>query len=303
MNGFNALCIGGHPSLSANGRFVAFHSDASNLVRRDTNCQNTGDPPCTDVFVHDRVTGTTERASVSSGGRQANDVSSDPTISADGRFVYFQSAATNLVPGVARHTGGVFVGVFVHDRLTGRTTRIIAGYTGGVAFSPGGRFLAFDRGDRAPDVAGCIRGSNDLFLRDRLTGKTELVSVARTGGRANCRSYARGVSADGRLVLFDSEAANLVSGDTNVCRPVGGYGCSDIFLRDRATRKTALVSVGNTGKQGNGESSGGSMSSDGRFVAFASGASNLVPGATDSASDIFLRDRTTRTTTLISRSR
>ena len=128
------------PAISADGRFVAFSSDATNLVPGDTN-------GTADVFVRDRQTGTTRRVSVGSGGAQGNGLSVDPAISADGRFVAFASDATNLVPG---DTNGAD-DVFVRDRQTGTTRRVSVGSGGAqgdrVSFDPAisadGRFVAF----------------------------------------------------------------------------------------------------------------------------------------------------------------
>ena len=196
------------PSISADGRYVAFESDASNLVPGDTN----GVP---DTFVRDRLSGTTERVSVSTDGEQANDTSTDygTSISADGRYVAFYSYAINLVPG---DTNGV------------------------------------------PDV----------FVRDRLAGTTERVSVSTDGAQGDYPSFYPSISGDGRFVAFCSRAYNLVPGDTN-----GDY---DVFVHDRQARITSRVSVAAGGAQGHGSSGyfGLSISADGSFVAFAS---NLRP--------------------------
>ena len=223
------------PTLAADGRFVAFGSDATNLVTGDTNAVS-------DAFVYDRVTGTTERVSVSSAGAEANGTSFAPAISADGRFVAFPSEATNLVPG---DTNGV----------------------------------------------------TDVFVRDRLTGTTERVSVSSAGAEANGTSFAPAISADGRFVAFPSEATNLVPGDTN--------GATDVFVRDRLTATTDRVSVDSAGAQANDRSDFPAISADGSVVAFVSTATNLVPDDTNvcgsfmtpgSCPDLFVRVRTMTTT-------
>jgi archaellum component FlaF (FlaF/FlaG flagellin family) len=174
------------------------------------------------------LTATTERASVDSSGIQGNRNSGNPSISADGRYVAFDSAATNLVPG---DTNGL-VDVFVHDRQTGRTTR---------------------------------------------------VSVDSKEIQGNNASWEPSISADGRYVAFDSAATNLVPGDTNYV--------VDVFVHDRQTGQTTRVSVDSNGIQANQESVGlVGISADGRYVAFDSYATNLVPGDTNDLVDVFVHD-------------
>ena len=288
-----------YPSLSANGRFVAFISGASNLVPGDTN-------GVVDVFVHDRRTGTTERVNVDNAGNEANnggDTRSRPAISADGRFVAFSSRATNLVPG---DTNG-WEDVFVRDRWTGTTERVSVnsagtegnGSSGNPSISADGRFVAFE--SYATNlVAEATNGYADVFVHDRQTGITERVSVDSAGNQGNSGSYDPSLSADGRVVAFISWASNLVPGDTN------GY-FPDVFVHDRQTGVTERVSVDSAGNQGNGASGelGNSayrpvVSADGRFVAFASDATNLVPGDTNKTTDVFVHDRQTRTTERVS---
>jgi len=275
-------------SISADGRFVAFYSGASNLVPGDTN----GVP---DIFVRDRLTGTTERVSVSSAGEQGNGWSGGASISADGRFVAFYSWASNLVPG---DTNGV-PDIFIRDRLTARTERVSVssageqgnGRPGGASISADGRFVAFvsDASNLAP---GDTNAWADVFVRERLTDRTERVSVSSSGAQGNSHSGSVSISADGRFVAFDSRATNLVPGDTN--------GRDDVFVRDRLTGRTERVSVSSAGEQGNSVSYAPSISADGRFVAFASRASNLAPGDTNGYDDVFVRDRLTGTTERIS---
>jgi Tol biopolymer transport system component len=271
------------PSISADGRFVAFESAASVLVPGDTN-------GVVDVFVRDRQTGAIERVSVDSSGVQGNDISIYPSISADGRYVAFLSAASNLVAG---DTNGV-LDMFVHDRQTGVTERVSVDSVGtqgdGSCFSPpamsaDGRYVVFES-SATNLVPGDTNGAEDVFVHDRQTGATERVSVASDGTQGNALSGFASISADGRYVAFVSFAGNLVPGDTN-----GHY---DVFVRDRQNGTTERVSVSSGGAQGNGDSSVGfglTMSADGRYVAFASDSSNLVPGDTNGFSDTFVRDR------------
>jgi Tol biopolymer transport system component len=280
----------GTPSISADGRYVAFYSPASNLVSGDTNGS-------VDIFVRDRQTGTTELVSVSSSGVQGNGSSYSPSISADGRYVAFYSLASNLVTADTN----LYEDVFVRDRQAGTTERVSVSSAGAQgnsssytpSISADGRYVAF-RSYATNLVSGNVNGYSDIFVRDRQTGTTTRVSVANAGYEGNNDSSSPSISADGRYVAFASLASNLVSGagDTN--------GVEDIFVRDRQTGTTERVSVSSAGTQGNGASSSPSISADGRYVAFYSLASNLVSGDTNGTFDIFVRDRQTGTTELVS---
>ena len=268
------------PSISSDGRFVAFHSWASNLVSGDTN-------DVQDVFVHDRQTGTTTRASVASDGTQADGFSSDAVISADGRYVAYNSSAPNLVAG---DTNGE-LDVFVLDRETGGTTRASVATDGSQGSSASfastisgdGRYVAFDSNSDTL-AAGDTNGVVDVFVHDRETGVTERVSLAADGREGNDQSFLGAVTADGRYVAFFSRASNLVGRDTNES--------GDVFLRDRQGSTTTVVSVFVRPVLGNAESSGPSISADGRYVGFWSGATNLVAERdTNDTSDAFLHDR------------
>jgi Tol biopolymer transport system component len=282
------------PWISADGRFVAFTSFASNLVGGDTNGRS-------DAFVHDLSTGVTERVSVSSTGHQANGGSGSESISGDGRLVAFQSDASNLV---GHDTNGAY-DAFVRDLKTGKTRRVSlssAGQQGnGNSYDPSisadGRFVAFY--SHATNLIGHdTNRAYDIFVRDLKTHKTRRVSVSSSGrqGNGDAGSPYATISADGRFVAFVSYASNLVGGDTN-----GRYG-RDVFVRDRKTGKTRRVSVSSTGHQGNAGSGSyiPSISADGRFVAFDSDASNLVGGDTNREPDVFVRDRKTGKTRRVS---
>jgi Tol biopolymer transport system component len=278
------------PSISADGRFVAFVSHANNLVASDTNASD-------DIFVHDRQTGATERVSVSTAGAAGNDNSSDPWISADGRYVCFHSDATNLV---ASDTNAV-ADVFVHDRQTGATERVSVSSAGAEGndvsdlswISADSRYVSFTS-DATNLVAGDTNAVADVFVHDRQTGATERVSVSSAGAEGDDSSGASPISADGRFVVFMSDATNLVAGDTN--------GYMDVFVRDRQAGTTERVSVSSAGAEGNDEVWGAIpyTSADGRFVAFLSKATNMVPDDTNNAWDIFVRDRDLSTTERVS---
>jgi LPXTG-site transpeptidase (sortase) family protein len=277
-------------SISADGRYVVFESWASNLVAGDTNGTS-------DIFFHDRTTGATQRASVASSGTQGNAPSRSASISPDGRFIAFESAASNLVAG---DTNGR-PDIFVHDRITGTTERVSVDSSGGQgsgisiwyppALSGDGRYVAFES-TASTLVPGDTNGMQDIFVRDRTTGTTERISVATGGTQGSRHSFSPSISADGRYVAFESESTNLVPGDTN--------GLSDVFVHDRTTGTTERVSVDSSGGQGNGLSVRPSISSSGRYVVFDSSAANLVNGDTNGSYDVFVHDRTTRATTRVS---
>jgi Tol biopolymer transport system component len=276
------------PSISADGRYVAFFSFVSTFVPGDSNGWG-------DVFVRDRQLGTTERASVSSAGVQGDSLSLLPSISADGRYVAFESFASNLILG---GTGG-FWNIFVRDRQLGTTELVSLDSSGaqvnGGSYKPSisadGRYVAF-YSDASNLVPGDTNGWDDIFVRDRQLGTTERVSVDSGGAQANHFCDSPSISADGRYVAFRTDANNLVPGDTN--------GIPDIFVRDRQLGTTERVSLDSSGVQGNGSSFYPSISGSGRYVAFFSDASNLVPGDTNGLDDIFVRDRQLGTTELVS---
>jgi hypothetical protein len=275
-------------AISADGRFVAFTSAASNLVAGDTNGSD-------DVFVRDRVAKVTRRVSVGPTGQQANGDSLKPAISADGRFVAFDSVASNLVAG---DTNGSF-DVFVRDRVAKVTRRVSVGPAGqeanggsyDAAISADGRFVAFIS-SASNLVAGDTNGSYDVFVRDRVAQVTRRMSVGPAGQQANGGSLQPAISADGRFVAFWSWASNLVAGDTN--------NADDVFVRDRVAQVTRRVSVGPAGQQANDGSLHPAISADGRFVTFRSWASNLVAGDTRGRIDVFVRDRVAQVTRRVS---
>ncbi|MEG4170409.1 MULTISPECIES: calcium-binding protein [unclassified Microcoleus] len=277
------------PSISADGRFVAFWSDATNLVPGDTNNTN-------DFFLRDLLTNTTTRVSVDSAGNQVtNNASGGGSITPDGRFVVFFSDASKLVPGDTNNTADIFV----RDLLTNTTTRVSVDSAGnqanresyGSSLSADGRFVAFS--SLATNlVPGDTNNTNDIFVRDLLTNTTTRVSTNSAGNQANGESYNPSLSADGRFVAFSSFATNFVPGDTD--------NNIDIFVRDLLTNTTTRVSTNSAGNEGNSNSNSASISTDGRFVAFHSSASNLVPGDTNNRSDIFVRDTLANTTTRVS---
>jgi len=229
------------PSLSSDGRHVAFESGASNLVEGDTNAVG-------DVFVHDRVLGVTELVSIGGGRTQANDYSTRPSMSGDGQYVAFESRATNLVADNSNSKG-----VFVRDRLSNVTERVSVGNDGtqadgdswGPAISGDGRFVAFPSA-ATNLVFGDTNDLEDLFVRDRVLGVTERVSVRSGGTQANGESYYPSMSFDGRYVAFESWASNLVTGDTSA------FG--DVFVHDlgASTSVSRVAALGDSFTSGEG---------------------------------------------------
>jgi len=335
----------GEPATSANGRFIAFSSLASNLVEQDTNGSQ-------DIFVHDRETGITRRVSVASDGTQGNGSSGQPAISGDGRFVAFFSSATNLVPGDTNGTSDVFL----HELEPGLTRRVSVasdgaqgnGFSGAPSISGDGHLIAFES-SASNLVAGDTNNNTDVFVHDRLEGSTKgawanppglenlpggapgisadglfvgfavhlqdwasedtqgrsqvLVHDIRTGvtdlaGGEPENIFEEGwrtrraLSADGAWVVMRSNATSLVPGDTN--------RADDVFVIDREPGTIQRVSLDSSGNQGNGASGEPSVGGDGRFVAFWSNASNLVPGDINGTGDVFVRDRQTGATRRVS---
>ena len=285
------------PSISDDGRYVAFVSNGSNLVPDDTNQCLFREAGCPDIFVHDRQTGETERVSVASDGTEGNGESSEPAISADGRFVAFQSWASNLVSGDNNH----HTDIFVHDRQTGETRRVSIASDGTEAnhrsfrpaISADGRTVAF-MSEASNLVAGdtniCVtpagmRSCYDVFVHDRQTGKTTRVSIASDGTEGNGDvGYpgALSLSADGRYVAFISEASNLAAGDTN--------GVADYFIHDRVSGETRLLAAAVDAAAASLSGFEADFSGDGRHFVFVSESQDLVTHDGDDFTYIYLYD-------------
>lgn len=273
-------------SISKDGMTVAFQSAATNLVGGDGNNH-------ADVFARDTDTSRTDRVSKTAGGSEASDASSSPSASADGRYVAFASNALNLAGGDTNEA----MDVFLRDNQTGTTTlvsRTAAGIPGNrgsthPAVSGDGRYVAF--GSAAGDLMlGDTNNLPDVFVYNCQTGAMERVNIPAGGGQATGGGSGNPqISADGRYVVYESSATNLVAGDTN--------GSSDVFIRDRTAGTTARVSLTSGGLQATGSSSTADVSDNGRYVVFHSTAANLVAGDTNGTTDVFIRDRTAATTT------
>ena len=274
-------------SFSADGRYVAFWSFADNLVPADTNDRS-------DVFVHDRRTGNTERVSVDSSSNEGDGNSQNASISADGRYVAFESFANNLEsPGNGR------LDVFVHDRQTGDTEKISVDSSGNPAnitshrasISADGRYIAFQSSGNNL-VEGATNLADDVFVRDRQEGTTTRVSVKSSGAQGAGGSTRPEISANGRYVAFVSGARLAPGGSPG--------GLESVYVHDQQTGRTRLVSVDSEGNSGNGNSREPNISPTGRYVAFSSDAFNLVPGDVNAANDIFVHDRKTGITERVS---
>lgn len=276
--------------LTPDGRYVVFTSEATNLVARDVN----GEP---DVFVRDLTHGVTELVSVNNAGYEGNSSSGGGTISANGRYVAFASNATNLVAVDLNGRSDVFL----HDR-NANTTVLISVTQGGVqaddhclsaSISEDGALVEFEAwGDNL--IPGDTNDDTDVLVSEVATGALRRVSVATSGAEGNHDSSYGRISGDGRFVVFQTTASNLVAGDTNAS--------ADILVHELATAITTRVSVSSSGLQANGKSIFASITRDGRLVAFESYANNLIAGDTTIEPDVFLHDRATGQTSLISRS-
>lgn len=273
------------PRISGDGRYVVFRSRASNLVPDDNN----GLP---DIFIRDTQTNLTQRISITDEGKEANSYSWAPDISADGRFVAFDSQANNLVTGDTNGQNDIFV----HDMETGINSRVNLasdgteanagnksywGYRHSIPMSADDRYIAFTSpADNL--VAGDSNGGEDVFVYDRQTGINRMVSVSSTGEQGNGISLLHDMSADGRFVVFYSASTNL-SAD-------GEWG---LFLHDRDTGETKRIS---------GWGINAALSNDGRYIAFTSADDDLSPWSNNGYEDVFVLDQLTESVTQVNRS-
>jgi Tol biopolymer transport system component len=266
------------PSISADGRYVAFQSDASDLVQGDGNS-------ATDVFVRDLKRQRTTRISVDAVGADPNGVSFAPSISANARNVAFFSNASDLVSGDANSA----TDVFVRDRKNNVTTAVTVDSVGGapkfnnlapLSISNTGRYITFS--SNANDIVpGDGNPGYDVFLHDLKKGSRHASASIPLGGDADNYSFAPSI-ATGRYVAFFSWASDLIPADNSLG--------ADVFVRDLEMETTTRVSVDTAGGDADDDSFAPSISGDGRFVAFASFASDLVPGDGNFAADVFVRD-------------
>lgn len=296
--GIEANGLARWPSMADDGSVVVFASNATNLLPLGNAFYH--------IYAYTVATGQLRRVSVSSAGMAGNNNSDLPTISKTGRYVGFMSHATNLVPG---DTNGSW-DAFVHDMVTGVTSRVSISSTGAEAngpsnypyVTPNGRWAVFE--SVAPNlVPSDTNQASDVFVRDMLLNQTVRASVDALGHEGSLAASMfegdrRNISDNGRYVVFSSDAPDLVPNDTNQTH--------DVFLKDLWTGSIARVNLTTTGQQafspGSNNMQRPMISSDGRFVVFSSIDSNLVPNDTNNVVDVFLRDTFLNTTTLISQS-
>lgn len=279
--GAGGLASGGSvDDISADGRYVTFTSDATDLVANDFN-------GVSDVFVRDRVAGTTEIVSVASDESAAQQSSYDSSVSKDGRYVAF----TSMAPLADEDSSSVSQDVYVRDRVDGLTELVTITRKGGEgggkqpSISDNGRFVSFNSKSKQL-VKGDKNGTHDVFVRDLGKDRTERVSVSSKGDEAGKRSYESHIAGWGRYVVFTSLAKNLSQQDKN--KKV------DVFVHDRKKDKTQLVSVDSAERQAGGPVVTPSISADGRFVSF-NAAADLRRGGSP-ANALYLRDRSAGTT-------
>jgi hypothetical protein len=304
--------------VSSDGRLVVFTSGATNLVTGDTNGK-------WDVFVRDRQAGTTSRVSISSTGAQASGHSWLPRISDNGQIVVYTSEAPNLVEGDTNNKWDIFA----YDMLTGKTERVSvssaetqgngeSGFNKTPAVSSDGRYVAFssESTNLVPNDTNTFcdmdmdyifdDNCTDVFVRDRVDGVTERVSVNGSGQEGNNYSMVPAISASGRYVAFFSWASNLVPDDTNTCQSMyyDPGPCPDVFVRDRQAGTIERANVSSSGAQSTLDPQSvnwlpPAISGDGRYVAFGSADITLAPGFRSHDPQILIHDRTTGETSLV----
>ena len=279
-SGTQATGISTNAAVSANGgRYVAFESTAADLIAGGTATK--------DIYKKDTTGNTTTLVSADTSGAAADAASANASITDGGRFVTFESTATDLIAG-----GNGTNDIYKRD-TTGNTTTIVStdssstagnGASANASISAdGGRYVAFESA-ATNLVANDTNTNTDIFRKDTTTNTTTRISTANAGTQATGgNSINASISKDGRYIAFESAATNLVSGDTN--------GNTDIFVKDTSTNTTTRLSTDASGTQSTGgNSTNPSISEDGRHVSFESAATNLVSGDTNAATDIFIKD-------------
>ena len=280
------------PSVSGDGRFVVFSSEAETLAANDTN-------GFSDIFIRDIQTGLTSRISLAPNGAESNGPSISPAISANGRFVVFKSSATNLT---AQGLGGIFL----HDLEMKETSYIADGYASiqtPLSISDEGDFIAFAANAGYLGFNDPNGSDQDIVVYDRQNNTKVLANVNSQGDQANSASTPHAISGDGRYVVFTSHANNLAQNDTTTGQDWEDKG-RDLFVRDLQTGQTERVSLRSNGDEipeGVKDALFGraSISGDGRYVCFVTNAS-LDSRDQNGQSDVYIRDRRENTAQLVS---
>ena len=265
-------------SISDDGRFVAFSSQATNLSPDDTDTR-------TDIYVKDTLTGAITLASVNTSGIKSNGSSYAPSISGNGQFIAFHSRATNLATSDSDTSDDIYVRDLINETTTLVTVNTAGMKANGASQYPSisddGRLIAFQT--RANNLSPFdLSSDNDVYVRDLMTGATALVSLSTDGVKANGGSYAPAISGNGEFIAFSSNGTNLTQNDSD--------RAYDIFRRDLLNNKTILVSTNSDGIKGNSLSRDPSISNDGRFISFESYSRNLVGDDTNYLRDVFVKD-------------
>jgi Tol biopolymer transport system component len=289
--GYNGAEANGDSSdahISNDGRFVAFVSEATNLVKDDDN-------GFADVFLYERTQGTIRLVSKTQDGVQGDNRSLQPSISAEGRFIAFVSLSETLGADDENDASDIFIYDATDDSLDlvsvasdDRQAQDTSKYP---SISSDGRYVVYQ--SKASNLAaGDHNNMYDIFVRDRQEGTTELISRGLQGNSGNMESQRPSISDDGRFIAFESWASDLIDGDANYQ--------SDIFVFDRSVGEMELISVSSQGSQADHVNGGAVISGDGRYVAFSSMAGNLVPNDANRSFDVYVRDRESAQTHLVS---
>jgi VCBS repeat-containing protein len=272
-------------SVSADGRYVVFQSIATNLIPNDQNGN------VWDVFIKDMATGTISLVSSSATNIQGNGDSTYAGISANGRYVVFESNSNNLAGNNEPNTWNVFLKDMTSGAISLVSTTGASGLESNASVSADGRYVVFESNNNL--VASDTNYMKDVFIKDMTTGGISLISTG-VNNPGNGWSGQSSISADGRYVVFRSDSNNLVPNDINAV--------SDIFIKDLQTGAISLVSAGIDGQQGAMPSFNPSISADGLYVVFQSDSNNLVPNDTNTGSDIFIKNTQTGAISLVSAS-
>jgi hypothetical protein len=266
------------PSISGDGRYVVYHSTATDLVTDGNSSYN--------IYLYDTVSQTTKLISRDSSGNPSNGTNYPPSISADGRYVVYDSTDSNLVTGDTNNARDIFLYDTVSETTTLISNDASGGPSNGYSFSPSvsadGHYVVYysSASDLVTDITNSVY---NIYLYDTVSQTTTLISWDSSGNPSNGHSYRPSISADGRYVVFRSLASNLVEGDAN-------GSVADIFVHDTLTGTTELVTLDTLGGGASSASDDPSISGDGKTILFQSYASDLVTNDTNGLWDVFLAD-------------